>query len=57
MTVLLAPLFVLVLFVLVFAGDMFIGALRGRDIARAVAYGIVSLLALLSLFYTMGIIR
>lgn len=57
MTVLLAPLFVLVLFVLVFAGDMFIGALRGRDIARSVAYGIVAVLALFSLFLSLGLIK
>lgn len=57
MLALIAPLFVLILFVLVFAGDMFISALKGHDTIRAIAYGIVSLLALLSLFYTLGVLH
>jgi archaellum biogenesis protein FlaJ (TadC family) len=57
MLTLLAPLFVLTLFVLVFAGDLCITALKGHDTVRAILYGIVAVLALLSLFVTLGVIH
>ena len=44
----LAPLFILVLFVLVRSGDLAISAGIARDTVRAVLYGIVALLALLA---------
>ena len=57
MLALIAPLFVITLFVLVFTGDMFITACRGHDTVRAICYGIVALLALLSLFVSLGVIH
>ncbi len=48
MKTLLQPLFILLLFVLVRAGDLAISAAIGRGILRAVCYGIVAVLALIA---------
>jgi hypothetical protein len=48
MRALIQPTFVLVLFVLVRSADLAISAAIARSVIRAVAYGIVALLALLA---------
>ena len=53
MHALLQPLFVLVLFVCVRAGDIAIGAAVGRDTLRAILYGFTALLALIVLIVTL----
>lgn len=52
MSTVLAPLFILLLFVVVRAGDLAITAAMGRDTIRAVCYGVTALLALISLILT-----
>lgn len=49
---LLQPLLIVVLFVLVRAGDLAIQAAAGRDSLRAIAYGFVAILALLVVVLT-----
>ncbi len=48
MKALIQPIFVLILFVLVRSADLAISAALGGAIIRAVAYGIVAVLALLA---------
>ncbi len=53
MKTLIQPLFILVLFVLVRASDLAITAAIGHSIIRAVAYGIVAVLALFAVVITL----
>jgi hypothetical protein len=53
MRTLIQPLFVLVLFVLVRAGDLAITYALARSLIRAVAYGIVAVLALLAVLLSL----
>ncbi len=48
MRTLIQPSFVIILFVLVRAADLAIGAAIGRALIQAVAYGLVAILALLA---------
>lgn len=50
---LIQPLFVLVLFVCVRAGDLAIDAAIGRDTLRAILYGLTALLALIVIIVTL----
>lgn len=50
---LLIPTTVLILFVLVRAGDIAIMSAIARDVLRAVLYGIVAVLALIVLIFTL----
>jgi hypothetical protein len=47
--------FILLLFVLVRSGDLAISAAIARDIIRAVLYGIVAVLALISIILSLGV--
>jgi hypothetical protein len=49
MHTLIEPLNVILLFVLIRAGDIAIGAAVARDALRAIFYGVVSLLALIAM--------
>ena len=49
MNALIAPTIILLLFVLVRAGDLAIASAVARDTIRAILYGIVALLALIAL--------
>lgn len=51
----LAPLFVITLFVLVRSIDLLIAAVAARTWAWVVAYGLVALLAFLSLLVQLGV--
>ncbi len=53
MRTLIQPLFVLLLFVLVRAGDLAISAAIARSVIRAVCYGIVAVLALLAVLLSL----
>lgn len=50
-----APTFVLLLFLLVRSADLAISAAVGHGVIRAVAYGVVSLLALLAVLVSLGL--
>lgn len=49
----LQPTMILILFVLVRAGDLAIGAAMARDTLRAVLYGIVAILALIAVIFVL----
>ena len=49
MNTLLQPTTILLLFVLVRAGDLAISAANGRDFLRAIVYGFTALLALIAI--------
>jgi hypothetical protein len=52
---LIQPVVVVLLFVLVRAGDIAIGAALARDTVRAIIYGIVAVLAVIALIVSLGV--
>lgn len=49
----LQPAMIMVLFVLVRAGDLAIGAAMGRDTIRVICYGFVAILALIAVIFVL----
>ena len=57
MKTLISPLFVLVLWALVYCADHAIGAAQSRAVVSAICYGAVAVLALLSLILSFGLFQ
>lgn len=55
MATLLAPLFIIVLYVLVRSIDLLIGAALARSWGRVIAYGVVALLSILAELVALGV--